>query len=40
MGLIGDPESFRKEVLSAHYDYASAGHLRIGKIAELICRNF
>jgi len=38
--LICVPMSLRHRVLSAHHDYAAAGHLGIHKTAELISRNF
>ena len=39
-GLICVPFSLRKEILSLHHDYTTAGHLGIEKTAELISRNF
>jgi len=38
--LICVPAVLRKDIISAHHDYASAGHLGILKTQELISRNF
>ncbi len=38
--LIYVPNKIRYEVLSAHHDFASAGHLGIQKTSELLSRNF